>query len=78
MEKESKEEARKRKEAEKQARIEEKARQKQEKQRSREDKAKAGQSAGPESIFEEMAEGEVAPVEIDEDELARQALARRA
>ena len=75
MEKESKEEARKRKEAEKQARIEEKARQKQEKQRSREDKAKAGEAAGPESIFEEMAEGEVAPVEIDEDELARQALA---
>ena len=33
------------------------------------------EAAGPESIFEEMAEGEVAPVEIDEDDLARQAMA---
>ena len=35
----------------------------------------ADEAAGPESIFEEMMEGEVVPVEIGEDDLARQALA---
>jgi fused signal recognition particle receptor len=75
MEKESKEEAKRRKAAEKQARAEEKEHLKAEKQRQKEEGKMARATLEPESIFEEMMEGEISPVEIDEEELARQALA---
>jgi fused signal recognition particle receptor len=75
MDKESKEEAKRRKAAEKQARTEEKERLKAERQRQKEEGKMARTTPESESIFEEMMEGDISPVEIDEEELARQALA---
>jgi fused signal recognition particle receptor len=75
MDRESKEEAKRRKESERQAKAEEKARLKAEKQRLKEEQRQAAGLPGPESFLQEMAEEELAPFEMDEDELARQALA---
>ncbi len=75
MEKESKEEAKRRKAAEKQARAEEKERLKAEKQRQKEEEKLARATLEQESFDEELMEGEISPIAIDEEELARQAMA---